>query len=107
MAYRVELTERAIWSLRRLYEGINAANSQQARLWFGGLERLISSLDQHPARGTVTRETNSLRHLLYGRGRNIYRSIYAIDDAQRVVTIIHIRHGARDAFTPDGPDLAH
>ena len=100
MAYRVELTERAIRDLRRLFRGIDAENSVQARAWFNGLERRILSLDQNPARGAVTSEDAGLRQLLYGRRRNVYRIIYNIDERNSVVTIIHIRHAARDAFTP-------
>jgi mRNA-degrading endonuclease RelE of RelBE toxin-antitoxin system len=34
--------------------------------------------------------------LLYGRRRRRYRIIYAIDESNRTVTVLHIRHGARD-----------
>jgi toxin ParE1/3/4 len=43
-----------------------------------------------------------LRHLLYGRKPNVYRIIYAIDEGNRVVTVLHIRHGSRKAFTTPG-----
>ena len=59
------------------------------------------SLDQHPARGPVIPENDSLRHLLYGRRRHIHRVIYSIDERDRVVTVLHIRHDARDTFMPD------
>jgi hypothetical protein len=42
----------------------------------------------------------SVRHLLYGRSRNVYRIIYAIDERGLAVTVLHIRHGARDAYAP-------
>jgi mRNA-degrading endonuclease RelE of RelBE toxin-antitoxin system len=42
--------------------------------------------------------------LLYGRKGRRYRVIYAIDEASRTVTVLHIRHGSRDAFQPDDPD---
>jgi toxin ParE1/3/4 len=45
-----------------------------------------------------------VRHLLYGRKGRRYRVIYAIDQASRTVTVLHIRHGSRDAFQPDDPD---
>ncbi len=80
MAYRVELTERAERDLRRLYLTINATHSTQARTWFLGLEDA------------------SLHHALYGRGRNVYRIIHAIDEPGQTVTVLHIRHGARGAF---------
>ncbi len=63
---------------------------------------MILSLDENPGRGAAIPEDAALRHLLYGRKRNIYRIIYAIDEGRQVVTVLHIRHGARDAFVPGG-----
>ena len=104
MPYRVDLTERSARDLRRIYLTINAADGVQPRAWFNGLERAVLSLDEHPARAPHIPEGGELRHLLYGRRRYRYRIIYAIDEADRVVTVLHIRHGARDAFGPDEPD---
>jgi mRNA-degrading endonuclease RelE of RelBE toxin-antitoxin system len=59
------------------------------------LEAAILRLDEHPARSPVIPEDRNLRHLLYGRGRHVYRIIYAIDERRQVVTVLHIRHGAR------------
>jgi plasmid stabilization system protein ParE len=104
VAYRVDITERAARDLRRIYLTINAEDSVQARAWFNGLERAVLSLDEHPARGAPIPEAGDLRHLLYGRKGRRYRVIYAIDEASRTVTVLHIRHGSRDAFQPDDPD---
>ena len=101
MAYRVDITERAERDLERLYFTIEADSSEQARVWFNGLERTVLSLDEHPARGAPIPEGGGLRHLLYGRKGRRYRVIYAIDEASSTVTVLHIRHGARDAFAPD------
>jgi len=100
MAYRVDLTERAARDLRHIYHTINADVSEQAHAWFNGLERLVLSLDEHPARGAVIPESSSLRHLLYGRKPNVYRVIYGLDEQSRIATVLHIRHGRNDAFTP-------
>jgi toxin ParE1/3/4 len=99
-AYRVDLTDRAARDLRHFYRAIDAENSAQACAWFNGLERVILSLDQNPARGTAVGENANLRQLLFGRRRYIYRIIYAIDEPGSVVTVLHIRHGARDVFVP-------
>jgi toxin ParE1/3/4 len=96
MAYRVDLTERAARNLRHIYLTINGEGAAQARTWFNGLEKAILSLDEHPARGSPISEDGNLRHLLYGRRRRRYRIIYAIDESNRTVTVLHIRHGARD-----------
>jgi toxin ParE1/3/4 len=99
MAYRVELTARAGRDLRRIYRNINAADSVQAQNWFNGLQAAVLSLDEHPARNPVTPEDETLRHLLYGGGRYVYRVIYAINQQASVVTVLHIRHGSRQAFS--------
>ncbi len=101
MTYRVDLTARAERDLKHLYQTINARDSAQARAWFNGLERAILGLDAHPARNPATPEDASLRHLLYGRRRNVHRVIYTIGEPNRTVTVLHIRHGARDAFVAD------
>ncbi len=72
--------------------------------WFNGLEEAILSLDEHPARGASTPEDRNLRHLLYGRRRYRYRIIYAIDERNRIVTVLPIHHGARDAFVQEETD---
>ena len=104
MAYRVDLTERAARDLGRIYRTINAEDSARARDWFNGLEKAVLSLDEHPARAPVIAEHDSPRHLLYGRKPNVHRIIYAIDERDGVVTVLHIRHGARKAFPPPGGD---
>jgi len=105
MAYRVDIAERALRDLERIYLRIEADSSEQALMWFNGLERAILSLDEHPARGATIPEGGGLRQLLYGRKGHLYRVIYAIDEARSIVTVLHIRHGARDAFHPDEPDM--
>jgi toxin ParE1/3/4 len=96
MTYRVELTARAKRDLRHLYLRIDAANSEAALRWFAGLEAAVLSLDENPARSSVTPEDNGLRHLLYPSKSAVYRVIYSIDERKHVVTVIHIRHGSRD-----------
>jgi len=104
MAYRVDITRRAERDLDRLYLTIEADSSEQARVWFNGLERTVLSLDEHPARGAPIPEGGELRHLLHRRKGHRYRVMYAIDETSSTMTVLHIRHGARDAFQPDEPD---
>ena len=101
MAYRVELLPRAARDLRRIYQTINAAHAEQAQAWFNGLAELILTLDQNPSRGAPVPEGHGLRHVLYGKRRNVYRVIYAIDEVRAVVSVVHIRHSAQDVFRRD------
>ncbi len=97
-AYRVELTERALLDLEAIYSYIEAAESQSAYRWYDGLEETVFSLKKLPQRGIRTPEDAKLRQILYGNKPHFYRIIYSIDLAEKRVIIIHIRHGAQDAF---------
>ncbi len=57
------------------------------------------ALSHLPARGAITPEDENLRHLLHGSRGDVWRVIYAIEAANRIVTVLHIRHAARDGFT--------
>jgi toxin ParE1/3/4 len=98
LAFRVELANRAERDLRRIYRDIDASSSAAARSWFDRLEATILGLDERPARGSPTPEDATLRQLLHGRRPNVYRVIYIVDDVRKVVTVLHIRHGRRDAI---------
>ena len=98
MIYRVELTVRAQRDLRRLYRDIDAANYEQARVWFNGLEAALLSLEESPNRSPATPENPHLRQLLYASKSYVYRVIYRIDDKRGIVSVIHIRHGSRRAM---------
>jgi toxin ParE1/3/4 len=104
MTYRVDLTARAGRDLRRIFRTIDAQESSRAHNWFNGLEAAVLSLDEHPGRGAVVPEGEKFRHLLYGRKPRIYRIIYTIDEPSRVVSVLHIRHGARDAFASESKE---
>lgn len=96
MAYSVKLTARAERDLHHLYQSIGAARSTLAAKWFAALETAILSLEENPARSPVTPENKKLRHLLHRSQSHVYRIIYAIDEEECVVTVIHIRHGAQE-----------
>jgi toxin ParE1/3/4 len=98
MVYLVELTVRAIRDLEHIFLAINAENSHRAHAWFIGLTKSVRGLNEHPARSPAAPEDKRLRHLLFGTGRHVYRIIYGIDESKRVVTVRHIRHGARRPF---------
>jgi len=95
MAYRVELTARAVGDLEMIYAHIAAATSRQALLWFRKLTATLESLETFPDRGAPAPEHPALRQLLYGTARARYRLIYLVDAEHQLVTVLHIRHGAR------------
>jgi plasmid stabilization system protein ParE len=98
MTYRVDLTERAARDLRLLFLAIHADESEAAARWFNGMEQAIETLRKSPGRCSVAPESRrgqAIRQLLYGRKPYVYRILFRVMAEDRVVSVIHIRHGAR------------
>jgi len=95
MEYRVSIADRAERDLAELYTEINAENSEAALRWYRGLRRAILSLQEHPNRCPITRETGAIRHLLYGHKPHVYRVLFRVLERQKSVEVLHIRHAAR------------
>jgi mRNA-degrading endonuclease RelE of RelBE toxin-antitoxin system len=99
MKYHVELADRAIRDLELLYLEKNAAESQAAARWFNRLEQAVSELEEYPFRCPAAPESRKVKrklwHLLYGKKAHVYRVIYEIDEQQRTVWVLTIRHAAR------------
>jgi toxin ParE1/3/4 len=98
MTYRVELSRRATRDLANLYRHINAKESAAAARWFKGLEETVLHLEHSPRLGVVTHEDDGLRQVIYGNKPHFYRIIYEVDDVERLVTVLQIRHGRQRAF---------
>ena len=68
--------------------------------WYGRLFNAISSLADFPHRCPLAPEADffdaPIQQLVFGR----YRILYTVDDARRTVSVLHIRHGARNALRP-------
>ena len=104
LTYRVELARRAARDLASLYEEKHADEFDAAARWFNGLEKAVGTLENLPRRCPAAPESRKtgrqLRHLLYGRKPHVYRVIFEIDETQKVVRVLTIRHGARQEFNP-------
>ena len=100
MIYRVELTERAARDLDALYVEKRASESPAAARWYNRLEEAVYALQSHPGRCPAAPEAGEsrrpLRHLLYGKKPHVYRVLYEIDERRQLVTVLAIRHGARE-----------
>ena len=99
MAYRVKISDRAKWDLSGIYRFIRAERSELAFRWYLGLRDAIQSLKENPSRCTPTPEDKLYRHLLYGRNTDVYRVVFKIIEAPKLVEIVHIRHGAQRPLT--------
>ncbi len=98
MEYEVRLLPRAERDLAGLYGDIDAEHTDAALLWYRGLRKAILTLERFPNRCPVTPESKAFRHLLYGTKPDVYRVIYRVIEVRRLVEIVHVRHGAMDAF---------
>ena len=103
--YRVEITDRARGDADAAHawmtENISRAFADQ---WFQGLIQQIETLQHHPARCPVARESDrfseNIHELVYGKGRHKhkYRILYAIRD--EVVAVLFVHHTARKEVEP-------
>ena len=105
MAYRVEIAKNAEADLEELYHWVVQRAPHQGAKWFNGFERAILSLDQHPKRCPVAPESfypdQPVRVLSYGRKPHVYRVFFTVDDAAKLVRVLHVRRSARKPPMPD------
>jgi toxin ParE1/3/4 len=101
MAYRVKILPRALRDLSEIYRAIGARDFKAAFIWYSGLKEAIRTLSSNADRCPMTPEAPDLRHLLYGSKPHVYRVIYRVLERQNQVQVLHIRHGARQAFGAD------
>ncbi len=82
MAWRVSLASPAETDAYAAFERIRKAAPMRAEKWLTRLFDAILSLDEFPARCPVIPEARELgypaRHLLYGKGKGVYRIIFHI-----------------------------
>jgi plasmid stabilization system protein ParE len=97
MAYLVKLTPRAEQDLDRIYARVTRKAPYRGPQWFDRFEQSILSLSNFPERCTIVPNLSSaertVRQLLFGRRRYVYRIYFAI--FADVVSVLHVRHGAR------------
>ena len=103
MAYRVSLSGSAETDAYAAFERIREAAPRRAEKWLTRLFDTIFSLDKNPVRCPVIREAPEVgfpaRHLLYGKGRGVYRIIFHIREDEQHVRVLRIWHAFRDAVT--------
>jgi plasmid stabilization system protein ParE len=104
MVYRVELAKSAEVQLEELYLWVVERAPSQGGAWFNGLERAILSLEQLSKRCRIAPESfdpdQPVRVFSYGRSPHVYRVFFTIDEAAKVVRVVHIRRGARQMPAP-------
>lgn len=98
MKHRVEITDQAHAEADEAYQWIARDSPQNAARWYYGLMDAVNTLGTFPLRCVLAPESEAfnreIRQLLYQN----YRILFTIQE--RVVYILHIRHGARSYVTP-------
>lgn len=109
MSYRIDISEAAEAEIDAAYLWISRRSPEWAGRRHAGLLRAIESLAEMPRRCPLARERGcfdqEVRQLLYGRGRNTYRILFAIDegnDGEPTVRVLHVRHAAQRALGEAG-----
>lgn len=93
--YLVRLTLRASEDLQEIFDYIAAHSPQNAAGFIGRLLDAIDGLDilphRYPVSGSRHADSNDVRSMPVGN----YLVLYSIDDFNRAVHILNVRHGAR------------
>ncbi|MGA3078272.1 MAG: type II toxin-antitoxin system RelE/ParE family toxin [Bryobacteraceae bacterium] len=103
IAFLVETTPESERDAEAILEWLFSQHAGDTGIrWFLALEDAIASLAISPARCPLAPEDAEspfeVRHLLYGRRPHVYRVLFTIKGD--TVTILHIRHGRRQAVSP-------
>jgi plasmid stabilization system protein ParE len=102
MPYRVEVTDTAYAEIARAYAWRAEQSASAARRWQDALFHVIDSLVNDPVRHPLAPEADwyggSLRQLLFGKRRGVYRVLFRIR-GQRV-QVLRVRHHAQDLLRP-------
>jgi plasmid stabilization system protein ParE len=99
MTYRVIVTPAAENDLRTAYRYIRSQAPRAAREWTRRARQAAKGLARHPERCPLAPESASfdqpIRELFLGSGnRGTYRFLFVVLDEERLVYILHVRHGS-------------
>ena len=104
MTDRVIVTVRARVDAERAFRWKAEASHQSAVRWFAGLEKAIADLGNGPEKHPLAEEESErmgilLRQMLYGRRKNVYRLLFAIEGD--TIVLHEVRHGSRGPMDHD------
>ena len=102
MAFRVELTSRAIQDLDVILEWLVGHEAGETGLrWFEKMREAVVSLADYPYRCSLAPESREfpfeVHQLLYGKKRHAYRILFAIE--AETVIVLHVRHGRQQPLS--------
>jgi plasmid stabilization system protein ParE len=95
--YEIIVTPEAETGIVAAFRYIQERSPRNAEKWLRALYRKIDTLEQMPERSTLARENDyfedTLRHLVFKSHRIIFR----IDEAERIVHVLYVRHAKQQA----------
>jgi plasmid stabilization system protein ParE len=107
MPYPVDVTDMAYAEIARAYAWRAERSAAAARRWQDDLFQVIDALVNDPVRHPLAPEADwygdSLRQLLFGKRRGVYRVLFRIRGHR--VQVLRVRHHAQDLLRPG--DLPH
>jgi len=96
---RVEVSERALADLERLFDFIASEHPQRARAQLLSVRRALELLTDHPLMGRSVEDGR--RELVLSRGRYGYIAKYRWLPAEDTVLILAVRHQLEAGFAED------
>jgi len=98
VSYRVVVTARARADAVQAFRWIADQSPDAAARWYIGLEKAIAKLTTMPERHPIAEDESeqlgiTLRQMLYGRRRGVYRLLFSIEG--ETVTLHYVHHSAR------------
>ncbi len=103
MTYRVVFTVRARAEVVEQFRYLADRSPDAAARWYTGLEKAIAKLSTMPERHPIAEDETeqlgiTLRQMLYGRRRGIFRILFSIEDD--TVTLHYVRQSAQGPIEP-------
>jgi plasmid stabilization system protein ParE len=102
---RIVVTLTARTDAVETFRWIAEQSPDAAARWYAGFQKAIAKLSRNPERHPVAEEESelagiTLRQMLYGRRRGIYRILFSIQE--ETVTVHSVRHSARGPIDGEG-----
>ena len=106
MGLRVSLAPQALRELDEIAHYIRTRGSREsAERWFNQIVAEIRTLSESPMRCAIAPESRDagvdVRLLLHGRRHRQYKIYYVIDETRATVSVVHVRHWARQPLGRD------
>jgi plasmid stabilization system protein ParE len=101
--HRVVFTYRARADALEAFRWIAEQSPDAAARWYAGLDKAIAKLGENPERHPIAEEESeslglTIRQMLYGRRRGVYRILFSIEGDS--VVLHYVRHSARGPIEP-------